>query len=122
MDSETLRPIALISPSITRAELTGTGDGRLYGFFTNEAPAVSGSRLIELDKPTARILANNDLPVGRPNDAWAFAYWGGDFWIFTSPGGVSTVTRFRPSDSTTTDLATMPSTIVGAGVSTCAPQ
>ena len=117
-----LRTIAPISPSITRAELTGTGDGRLYGFFTNEAPAVSGSRLIEIDKGTAQTLANNDLPVGRPNDAWAFAYWGGDFWIFTSPGGTSTVTRFRPSDSTTVNLATMPSTIVGAGVSTCAPQ
>ena len=117
-----LSTIAAISPAITRTELTGTGDGRLYGFFTNAAPAVSGSRVIELDKTTAQIIANNDLPVGGPNDAWAFAYWGGDFWIFTSPGGPTTVSRFRPSDATTIELTTMPSTIVGAGVSTCAPQ
>ena len=32
------------------------------------------------------------------------------------------VTRFRPSDSTVVDVASYPSIIVGAGVSTCAPQ
>jgi len=32
------------------------------------------------------------------------------------------VNRYRPSDGTTTMPTTHPSTIVGAGVSTCAPQ
>ncbi len=117
-----LNVVGPITPTIARTELTGTGEGRLFGFFTNPAPAVSGSRIIEIDKATATTVGANDLPVGGPNDAWAFAYWGGDFWIFTSPGGATKVSRFRPSDTTTVDLTTHPSTIVGAGVSTCAPQ
>ena len=115
-----LNPVGPFVPTIQRTELTGTGDGRLFGFFTN--PVGTGSRIVEVDKTTAQVLAANDLPVGTPLDAWAFAYWGGEFWVFTSPGGASNVTRFRPSDMTTATLATMPETIVGAGVSTCAPQ
>jgi hypothetical protein len=55
---------------------------------------------------------------------WAFAFWGGDFYTFTSPTDVgSVVQRFRPGDGTITSVAEFqPGVIVGAGVSTCAPQ
>ena len=118
----TLRGVGAFAPSIPRSELTGTGDGRLFTFYPDEAPAVSGSHLSEVDKSNARVIASNALRVGQPNSAFAFAFWGGDFWIFTSPSGPSQVTRFRPSDGSETPITTMPSTIVGAGVSTCAPQ
>ena len=39
-----------------------------------------------------------------------------------APGGTSEVTRFRPSDNSTKVVAKLPEVIVGAGVSTCAPQ
>jgi hypothetical protein len=53
---------------------------------------------------------------------WAFAFWGGDFWVFTAPAGDSRITRFRPSDgSVTTVVDSLGAIIVGAGVSTCAP-
>ena len=53
--------------------------------------------------------------------ALAFAFWGGDFWIFTSPGGSTTVTKYDPLTQGETAVTTLGSTIVGAGVSTCAP-
>ena len=68
------------------------------------------------------MLAQTNLPIGDVNDAFAFAFWGGDFWIFTGMGGPSDVNRFRPADGTTTTPTKHPSTIVGAGVSTCAPS
>ena len=114
-----LNVIGPFSPPIFGAELTGTGDGRLFGFFTKET---SGSRIIEIDKLSASVVAGNDLPVGTPNDAFAFAFWGGDFYVFTGTTGGTGVTRFRPSDGSSANLTNHPQTIVGAGVSTCAPQ
>jgi hypothetical protein len=49
-----------------------------------------------------------------------------DFYTFTAPQGRSTssvVTRYRPSDGTIVQVASTPGlTIMGAGVSTCAPE
>jgi hypothetical protein len=106
---------------IRRSELTGTGDGRLFAFWPDNV-AGNGAHLTELNKANGAVLAQTNLPVGNVNDAFAFAFWGGDFWIFTGSGGPSDVSRFRPSDGTTTTPTTHPSTIVGAGVSTCAPS
>ena len=110
-------------PPIPGPELTGTSDGRLFAFYTNATG--SGSHIVELDKTTASIVADHPLQVGSPADAYAFAFWGGEFWVFTAPGtpgAPTTVTRFDPTSSTETTATTYPGTIVGAGVSTCAPQ
>lgn len=108
------------NPSLPRGELTGTGDGKLFAFWPNSTG--SGSHIAQIDPLTANVTGENNLQVGESNDAFAFAYWGGDFWIFTAPGGPSTVTRYDPQAQTETKATTLPSTIVGAGVSTCAPQ
>jgi hypothetical protein len=86
-----------------------------------------GSSIVEIDPRTGRVLAKSDLTVGSVDDGFAFAFWGGDFWLFTTPGTQvlpppSTVTRYRPNDGSTVVMATAPIAIVGAGVSTCAPQ
>jgi hypothetical protein len=117
-----LSAIGPFGVTIRRSELTGTGDGRLFAYWPEPAGGAGGSHLTELNKATGQVVAQTDLPIGLANGAFAFAFWGGDFWIFTSPGGVTDVNRFRPSDGTTTKPTTHPSTIVGAGVSTCAPQ
>jgi len=78
--------------------------------------------VLRIDKATAEILEETPLPVGGASSALAFAYWGGDFYIFTSPGGPTTVTRYRPSDGTVVEIATLNETVVGAGVSTCNPH
>jgi hypothetical protein len=120
LQSWALSMVGSYQPPIPRAELTGTADGRLFAYYPELQG--NGSHIAEIDRATAQVTAEDNLQTGGSQDAFAFAFWGGDFWVFTSPGGATTVTRFRPSDKTETDVATMPSTIVGAGVSTCAPQ
>lgn len=105
------------------AELTGTGDGRLYGFFTTSPVQVA-----QLDRATGAILDATPLPGVETPQAWAFSFWGGDFYLYTAPsalagGRTTNVTRYRPSDGSIdprymTDIGFR---IVGAGVSTCAP-
>jgi len=99
------------------AELTGTGDSRLYGFY-NDIPII----VAEIDKSSGKILSQAPQPSISIGNGWAFAFWGGDFWLFTSPTGQSQIDRYRPADGTTTTVKTgLGTNIVGAGVSTCAP-
>jgi hypothetical protein len=115
-----LNYIGPFNPAIPRCELTGTGDGRLFGYWPNTQG--SGSNIGQIDPKSAAVTGVDPLKVGGPNDAFAFAFWGGYFWIFTSPGGASTVTRFDPLTLQEVAATTYGDTIVGAGVSTCAPQ
>jgi hypothetical protein len=114
--------VGAFDPAIPRAELTGTADGRLFAFWPNRGSGGTGANVAEIDKRTAGVIARTELPIARATDAFAFAFWGGDFWIFTGSRQASAVVRFRPSDGTTVQLGTHAGTIVGAGVSTCAPQ
>jgi hypothetical protein len=109
------------NPPLGACELTGTHDGRLFAYCTPMSG--NGSTIAEIDRTTGNVIASNSLNVGNSNDAFAFAFWGGQFWIFTGPGGgSSTVTQYDPVSKSETTVAMLASTIVGAGVSTCAPQ
>jgi hypothetical protein len=109
----------------TTSELTGTGDGKLYGFFVT-SPAQIG----EISKATGDIIDPKPLPGVFAGTAWAFSAYGGDFYIYTAAdggtlprnGSGSDVTRYRPSDGSVTVVKPhIGFKIVGAGVSTCAP-
>jgi hypothetical protein len=108
-------------PDIARAELTGTGDGRLFAFYTKGIDNGPPSYIGEINTTNARVIAETPFPTVDQGNGWAFAFWGGDFYMFTAPNGGSDVTRYRPSDNSVTVVATLPTRIVGAGVSTCAP-
>jgi hypothetical protein len=112
-------PVAQIQPSIGFAELTGTGDGRLYAYYAF-GPS-EGSFVAELDKDTGQVLGQDPLPIVDRGTGWAFAFWGGDFWIFTDPGPQNTW-HYDPATKTATIVAHYSAAVVGAGVSTCAPQ
>ena len=120
-----LTNIGPFAPSIYGPELTGTGAGDLFAFYAigqeNEsqtAPTAIG----QIDKTNGRVIAQTPLPGVFLQDGWAFGFWGGDFYLFTAPGGSSIVTRYRPSDGSIVQVASTPGEIVvGAGVSTCAP-
>jgi hypothetical protein len=118
-----LHDIGQFSPPLIEAELTGTGDGRLFGF---DAPGPnSDSRLVQIDKNTGDVIGQTPLPGVIMGGGWAFGFWGGDFYFFTAPGGPSTssiVQRYRPTDGSIAQIAALPNEIVGAGVSTCAPE
>jgi hypothetical protein len=110
-------------PDIRRAELTGTGDGRLFAFYTKGVTNGPPSFIGEINTLDARVVAETPLPTVDQGQGWAFAFWGGDFYMFTGPAtGGSDVTRYRPFDGTVNAVGTLPSRIVGAGVSTCAPS
>lgn len=105
------------------AELTGTGDGKLFGFVTT-TPA----SLAEIDKATGATPRVSPLPNMTTGVDYAFSFWGGDFWFYTAGSEGSTsqssrVTQYKLSSSRQLTVVN-PSVgfrIVGAGVSTCAP-
>jgi hypothetical protein len=102
------------------AELTGTGDGRLFGFFATNPVEVD-----EIDKMNG----STEMPVRmtglKTPLAWAFSFWGSHFYLYTSQdtGTGSDVADYDPA-SGSVDPSYMQGIgfeIVGAGVSTCAP-
>jgi hypothetical protein len=120
-----LNVVGGFNPPITQSELTGTGAGDLFGFWAPAGPQGSDSAIVQIDKATARVTGSSPLPGVTQGNGWAFGFWGGDFYTFTSPTGQnSIVTRFRPSDGSIVQVAQTGAgeVIVGAGVSTCAPQ
>ncbi len=101
-----------------RADLTGTGDGRLFGFFTT-----SPATIAEIDPATGATSNPRKIPGVTSVRAWAFSFWGGDFYLYWSrEWEKSHVTRVSVRDGSQTELIhDIGFRIVGAGVSTCAP-
>jgi hypothetical protein len=102
------------------AELTGTGDGRLFGFFVDSPVKVA--QIAKTSGATSNEVSMTGVACPQ---AWAFSFWGGDFYLYTSPDGTtdSTVTHYTTADGgiDTSYVSDTGMVIVGAGVSTCAP-
>lgn len=96
----------------TRAEFTGTGEGRLFGAFEGSPWIVA-----EVEKSTGKTLSQAPQKNINGESNFAFAAWGGDFYLFV---GLD-VFRYHPGDAASTKVASVNFRIVGAGVSTCAP-
>jgi hypothetical protein len=111
-------------------ELTGTNEGKLYGFF----PVITSgpSYVQEIDR-------TNGMPIGMKYNlgnaglgnqirSWAFAQWGNKFYIFVTTQDANGVrnSTVRSIDKATgayaIELQNLPYYIPGAGVSTCAPS
>jgi hypothetical protein len=128
IDTTTLQlsVVGTFTQPLPRCELTGTGDGRLFAFCVNTGNNARGSIIAQIDPGSGTVLGENKLQAGSPSDAFAFAYWGGSFWIFTSDvntqTNASTVTQYDLDTQTESTATTVPAVIVGAGVSTCAPR
>jgi hypothetical protein len=117
-----ITPIGPVTPAIQGAELCGTAAGQLFAFYPTGQSGVEGA-IGEVDKKNAQLLSASILPEVNVIGGWAFAFWGGDFYTFTAPDGTDTVVqRYRPSDGSVVQVAETPGlTVVGAGVSPCAP-
>lgn len=101
-------------------ELTGTGAAQLFGFFATISPP----KLAEIDKTSGATPTPITLTGVNTTLSYAFSFWGGDFWFYTQGNGAgSTVTHYKYATDKTyaTAIADTGFTIVGAGVSTCAP-
>lgn len=115
----TLTPIGMYDQLSARAELTGTGDARLFGAFEGMPYIVS-----EIDKQNAKIKSQapqTAINYAPDSSNFAFAFWGGDFYLFVGPGTSTDVFHYQPANKTTTKVKSVSYEIVGAGVSTCAP-
>jgi len=106
----------------SQSELSGTGNGELWGFFPLESPP----QLLQLDRTNATVLNSFDLPPLPPNlDTFAFTAWGGEFYIFYRLSGLGETTRVYRFSRVTQELELIVEdsgiNVVGAGVSICAP-
>jgi hypothetical protein len=90
-----------------RCELTGTGDAKLFGFFTT-LPA----HLAAMDKATGATPAATALPtVDASVGGYAFSFWGGSFWFYTSSDTDGTkVTRHDPTTTPPSTTRAAPQT------------
>ena len=106
------------------ADLTGNGKGELFGFFPDSSPP--SVRQIDKSNAKATTLQSWPLPasVFQNTQAWAFAQWGGNFFLFfQSLSDTSTnVWKLDPTTGSVTKvLSNIGYTVTGAGVSSCAP-
>lgn len=125
IDPDVLQTQILGPTTFNGAELTGSGDGRAFMF--GGVPA----KLVEVDKQTGEYLEVTPLGGLDLTNAFAFAFFAGDFYFFTEsagPGSNSKVTHFDYDDSDNNGIQDLtevnaegPLRVVGAGVSTCAP-
>lgn len=105
------------------AELTGNGNGELWGFF----PDISPMLVRQLDKANGAALREFDVSTIDPNSspqAWAFAFWGGRYYVFYQSTSDTSTSIYRLTPDTGRVQQVRAETgyqIVGAGVSICAP-
>ncbi len=115
---------AVGSNAFATAELTGTGSGELFGF------DISSGVVARLDKSNGSVVGTRyrtSAAAGTGDWSFAFAQWGGDFWLFTSDSADGSkparVTRYSPETNTSeVVVADVGFSIIGAGSSTCAPS
>ncbi len=94
----------------------------MWGFFPDTSPP----RVARINKNTAAQSLQIDLPPAffANVNAWAFAHWGGDYFIFfkSQSDVASSIWKVSGGDGSLTQVvANSGHVITGAGVSTCAP-
>jgi hypothetical protein len=115
-----------------QTELTGSGDGRLFGVRFDSEPYSTNLQgaYLEYDKstgllkwyaPQPGVVSIPIDPAGGETSGFAVAFWGGDLWTFIGTGQ-SSVYRYPLDTKTPTEvLHDIGYLVTGAGVSTCAP-
>lgn len=121
-DTLTITTIGTVNGS---PELTGNGAAELWAF----SPNVSPKTVVKFNKETGAAIQTfevnalgNDSGIG--GSAWAFAFWGGRYYMFYKGGGDASTSIWSLDPGTgavTSVLTDIGLVIVGAGVSTCAP-
>ena len=100
-------------------EMSGTGDGALWGFIPSGVSSSGKAVLVRIDPASGATLESHAYASLANANSWAMKFWGGKFWIFLG-SSIYTVSRDTP-DKIETAMGDTGRDIVGAGVSTCAP-
>jgi len=108
-------------PEGRHPELTGTSEAKLYGFFPL---SFDTSFVQEIDRKTGALVGTKWELGDRLESvsAYAFAQWGGVFYIFVTDGPSTVRTIDRTTGAYQIVMNNIPNRITGAGVSTCAPE
>jgi len=113
--------VAYVASLATFPDLTGTGSAELWGFFPFQSPPV----VQQIDKSDGAVSGTRTIPFDfGTTQAWAFAFWGGDFYLFVQRQTEASTTIYELETDSGVTSPILPDTgytIVGAGVSTCAP-
>jgi hypothetical protein len=121
--------VAAVGPSAEySAEYSGLGDATLWAFFPD---TINNAFVQQVDKVTGmgvgQQLAFDLAAQGSTVQAWAFAQWGGTFYVFVTTANLIGTTNAsvhainRMTGAHTIPLSNQQYVVVGAGVSTCAP-
>jgi hypothetical protein len=114
LDTKTFDLKFLGSLTYGRTELTGL-DKQLFAF------SVQSGVIAGLNKANGATEVVYRTSAVNERAAFAFAQWGGDFWVFTGDEH-SIVTQYSPTeDKSAVVVENTGMLIVGAGSSTCAP-
>jgi len=110
----------MVASEMKLAEMTGNGNAELWGFMPN----TTMTHVVQFDKTNGSLIKDFSEPmIARMNPGYAFAHWGGDYWVFIYGTG-ETTTVYQVDGMTGAITSTTPTpghVLVGAGVSTCAP-
>ena len=115
-------PSLIVSPIGTvpgLPELSGLGDGTLWGFVPDFESPQQLATLYQFSPVNGAILQTFTYPALSGSVSWAMKFWGGYFYIFDG----DTIYQVSRNDPKTFSTAILHDGrfIVGAGVSTCAP-
>ena len=115
--------MTLIKHLDKRSGITYVYESESYWDKEKKQPRSRRKLIGRLDKETGDIATNYVLPGANSSvSAWAFAHWGGIFFMFVTVGGVNQVYSYDiVNDKYALFLDNTPYRVVGAGVSTCAP-
>jgi hypothetical protein len=114
LDTTTFQLKFLGSLSFGRTELTSRGSA-LFAY------SVASGVIAGLDKTNAATQSVYRTTAIDGRAGFAFAHWGGDFYVFVGRD-TTTVTLYAPAtDTSTVVVENTGMLIVGAGSSTCAP-
>jgi hypothetical protein len=120
-DVPTAHSVGAIGASERHPELTGTSEAKLYGFW----PVTGAPSFVqEINKATGAVVGTK-WELGDPLEfvgAYAFAHWGGVFYVFVSSVDSTVRAIDRKTGRYKMVMDSIPWRIVGAGVSTCAPE
>lgn len=101
-------------------EMSGTANADLWAFFPNTFPP----RVAQVSPATGQEIRSIPIELDGDANAWAFAHWGGRFWVFYKgfDDASTRVFEVNPDDDSVSEVIQDTGRyIVGAGVSTCAP-
>lgn len=121
MEANALVPVGTIGAPLTEqlSDLTGSGDGRLFGFFRT-----SPMQLAEIAPGSGDIVDTVALNGLAQPSSWALATWNGDFYLFTGDQFAVQASRYRPADGSLElgYIPIMPFNVVGADSLACVTQ